>query len=248
MKIKEIIADTKFLSPFDISLPLELHTDASRLGGLAYVLLQSKGDKKKAVIHCGSTSLTDTQKNYSTTELELLGIVWGLQKCAFYCKGAPQINVFTDHAALVSLTEKELIKINNSRLVNMLEKIIDFNYKVYHLPGSQNKTADFLSRHTLARKEAPEFPRGKCSVLVRTVRSQSTTWEDASIWRVAAKTAECPEAQQIMEAVKQDKILKELPKEHPARTLSDIWDDAGVEATRRGEVLTFGEKIFIPRN
>merc|ERR1712033_139018 len=114
------------------------------------MLLESKGEKKKAVIQCGSTSLTDTQKNYSTTELELLGIVWGLQKCTFYCKGAPQINVFTDHAALVSLTVKELIKINNSRLVSMLEKIIDFNYKVYHLPGSQNKTADFLSRHTLA--------------------------------------------------------------------------------------------------
>ena len=126
----------------------------------------------------------------------------------------------------------------------MLEKIIDYNYKVYHLPGSQNKTADFLSRHTLPGKEAPEFPRGKCSVLVKTVRSQSTTWEDASIWKVATRTAECTETQKIIEAVKQGRGMKELPKEHPARTLSDIWDDAGVEETRKGEVLTFGEKIF----
>ena len=155
LKIKEIISATKFLAPFDINLPLELHTDASRLGGLAYVLLQKREGKEKAVIQCGSTSLTETQRNYSTTELELLGIVWGLQKCAFYCKGAPHISVFTDHAALVSLTDKELIKINNSRIVSMLEKIIDYNYKVYHLSGSQNKTADFLSRHTLPVQEAP---------------------------------------------------------------------------------------------
>ena len=122
LKIKEVISATKFLSPFDINLPLELHTDDSRLGGLAYVLVQRKEGKERAIIQCGSTSLTDTQRNYSTTELELLGIVWVLQKSAFYCQGAPHISVFTDHSALVGLTKKELIKIENTRIVAMLEK------------------------------------------------------------------------------------------------------------------------------
>ena len=120
----------------------------------------------------------------------------------------------------------------------MLEKIIDFNYKVYHLPGSQNVTADFLSRHTLPVQEAPEFPRGKRSVLVKTVRSQATTWEDGSLWKLAEKTSECLETKKIIEAVKQEMDIKNLPKDHPARTLSDIWNDAGVEVTRRGATPT----------
>ena len=99
-----------FLLPFDISFVLEMYTDASRLGGLAYILVKPKGDwKHKAIIQCGSTALTAAQANYSTTELELLAILWGLQKANFYCKGGPRIAVFTDHSALVTLIKKELI-------------------------------------------------------------------------------------------------------------------------------------------
>ena len=36
LRIKEVIGNVDFLSPFNISLPLELYTDASKLGGLAY--------------------------------------------------------------------------------------------------------------------------------------------------------------------------------------------------------------------
>ena len=170
-----------------------MYTDASRLGGLAYVLVQPKEGKQRAIIQCGSTALTDTQRNYSTTELELLGVLCGLQKAAFYCKGAPKVSIFSDHSALVTLTKKELIKIENTRIVAMLEKLIDYNFEIFHLPGTQNVTADFLSRHTLPSKEAPEFPRGKRLVLVKTVRSQKTTWEDGSLWKLAEKTSECQE-------------------------------------------------------
>ena len=130
-----MIGKVDFLSPFDISLPLEMYTDASRLGGLAYILVQPKGEgKHRSIIQCGSTALTAAQQNYSTTELDLLAILWGLQKTSFYCKGAPKISVFTDHSALVTLTKKELIKVENTRLVSMLEKLIDFNIEVFHLP------------------------------------------------------------------------------------------------------------------
>ena len=137
LKIKEVISKVDFLSPFDITLPLEMYTDASCLGGLAYVLFQPKGEgKQRAVIQCGSTALTETQRNYSTTELELLGVLWGLQKAAFYCKGVPKVSIFSDHSALVTLTKKELIKIENTRIVAMLEKLIDYNFEIFHLPGT----------------------------------------------------------------------------------------------------------------
>ena len=128
---------------------MELYTDASKLGGLAYILTQPKGEGKHK---CGSTALSTTQANYSVTELELLAILWALQKASFYCKGAPKISVYTDHSAFVTLTKKELIKVENTRLVSMLEKLADFNIEVFHLPGSKNSTADFLSRHTASSR------------------------------------------------------------------------------------------------
>ena len=107
-----------------------------KLGVLAYILTQPKGEgKHKAIIQCGSAAFSSTQANYSVTELELLVILWSLQKASFYCKGAPKISVYTDHSALVTLTRKELIKVENTRLVSMLEKVADFNIEVFHLPG-----------------------------------------------------------------------------------------------------------------
>ena len=29
--------------------------------------------------------------------------------------------------------------------------------------------------------------------------------------------------------------------------LVDIWQDAGVEITVKGEILTFGEKVYVPK-
>ena len=107
-----------------------MYCDASKEGGLAYLLLQVRKDGSKALIQCGSTSLTDAQSRYSITEIELLAVVWGMQKAAFYTKGAPHVKVYSNHSALTSLYNKELIKIDNQRLVNMLERLADYNYSM----------------------------------------------------------------------------------------------------------------------
>ena len=91
------------------------------------------------------------------------------------------MTVFSDHSTLTSLCTKELIKVQNNRLVIMLEKLSDYNYHVVHLPGSQNRVEDFLSRHPLSTQEAPSFHKHRSSVLVRTVKSQGITREDASL-------------------------------------------------------------------
>ena len=53
-----------------------------------------------------------------------------MTKSAFYTKGAPHITVFSDHAALASLHKNELIKVENMRLVTMLEKLADYSYNI----------------------------------------------------------------------------------------------------------------------
>ena len=112
-----------------------------------------------------------------------------MTKCSFYTKGAPHVTIFSDHAALASLHKKELIKVENMRLVTMLERLTDYSYDIQHLPGARNAAAEYLSRHTTAKEQAPKFAKGRIDVKVCTVRSSP---EDNSLWRVAEAPADAP--------------------------------------------------------
>jgi len=57
------------------------------------------------VICYASRTLTDTQKNYSTTEKELLVVVFALDKFCPYLL-CSKVVVFSDHAALKHLLAK----------------------------------------------------------------------------------------------------------------------------------------------
>ena len=41
--------------------------------------------------------------------------------------------------------------------------------------------------------------------------------------------------------------IKQLLRDHPGRMLAYIWQDVGVELTVKGEILTFGEKVYVPK-
>ena len=121
VRLKKVVSDISVLSPFDPSLPLHLMTDASREGGLGFILLQP-GDGRSNILQCSSATLTPAQCNYSIMELEMLAVVWALGKCEYFTKGAPGITVLTDHASLIGLEKRDLSTVTNGRLVHMLEK------------------------------------------------------------------------------------------------------------------------------
>ena len=63
------------------------------------VVLGQQIDKKLTVICNVSKTLADAQLNYTTTEKELLAVVFALEKFKPYVLGN-KIIVYTDHAAL----------------------------------------------------------------------------------------------------------------------------------------------------
>ena len=132
------------LNHFDISWPTQLVTDASRLHGLGFALMQSKAGATK-VIQCGSRSLSQTEKNYSTLELELTAIVWAVQKCQYFLKGIDTFDVVTDHRPLVGIFQKTLPQIDNARITRLREKISDYAFNVKWVVGKDNFIADALS-------------------------------------------------------------------------------------------------------
>jgi hypothetical protein len=75
---------------FDPALPTELLTDASRLKGLGYALIQ-RDESGMRLIKCGSRSLSPAETRYATIELEALAIHWAIASCRFYLMGGPEV-------------------------------------------------------------------------------------------------------------------------------------------------------------
>ena len=68
-------------------------------------VLGQKKYRKSFVIHYVSKTLDSTQMNYSTTEKELLAVVYALNKFRSYLLGSKTV-VFTDHADVRYLMTK----------------------------------------------------------------------------------------------------------------------------------------------
>ncbi|CAN6552302.1 unnamed protein product [Malus baccata var. baccata] len=139
-QLKELLTTAPIIVPPDWSLPFELMCDASDYA-LVAVLGQRK-DKRPHVIYYASRTLNDAQLNYSTTEKELLAVVFALDKFRSYLIGTKVI-VVTDHAALKYLLTKKEAK---PRLIRWILLLQEFDIEIRDKKGSENVVADHLSR------------------------------------------------------------------------------------------------------
>ena len=49
------------------------------------------------MIHAGSKFLTETESRYAMNELEMLGVVWAINKCRIFLQGLSHFEVVTGH-------------------------------------------------------------------------------------------------------------------------------------------------------
>ncbi|KAM1315775.1 hypothetical protein ACFX2F_019502 [Malus domestica] len=138
--LKEMLTSAPIIVPPDWSLPFELMCDASDYA-LGAVLGQRK-DKRPHAIYYASRTLNDAQLNYSTTEKELLAVVFALDKFRSYLLGTKVI-IYTDHAALKYLFTKKEAK---PRLIRWMLILQEFDIEIRDKKGSENVVADHLSR------------------------------------------------------------------------------------------------------
>ncbi|CAN6723531.1 unnamed protein product [Malus baccata var. baccata] len=138
--LKEMLTSAPIIVPPDWSLPFELMCDASDYA-LGAVLGQRK-DKRPHAIYYASRTLNDAQLNYSTTEKELLVVVFALDKFHSYLLGTKVI-IYTDHTALKYLFTKKEAK---PRLIRWMLLLQEFDIEIRDKKGSENVVADHLSR------------------------------------------------------------------------------------------------------
>ena len=117
-----------------------LDTDAS-LVGVGAVLSQVQ-DGEERVIAYSSRLLSDAERRYSTTRLELLAAVYGLRQYRQYLLGR-HFTLRTDHAALQWLRR---VPEPVGQQARWLDLISEFTFDIQHRPGSKHNNADGLSR------------------------------------------------------------------------------------------------------
>lgn len=75
----ELLTNTPILAFPDFSKAFHLSTDASNIG-ISAVLSQLDDQGRERVIYYASRSLNSAERNYSTIERELLGIIYAVEK------------------------------------------------------------------------------------------------------------------------------------------------------------------------
>nr|GEU78057.1 reverse transcriptase domain-containing protein [Tanacetum cinerariifolium] len=121
-------------------LPFELMCDASDFAIGA--VLGQRHEKHFKPIYYASKTMNDAESNYTTTEKEMLAVVYAFEKFWSYLIMNKSI-VHTDHSALKYLFAKKDAKARLLRWVLLLQ---EFDFKVLDIKEAENLAADYLSR------------------------------------------------------------------------------------------------------
>nr|GEY45407.1 reverse transcriptase domain-containing protein [Tanacetum cinerariifolium] len=138
--LKKKLTEAPILIAPDWDLPFELMCDASDFPIGA--VLGQRHEKHFKPIHYASKTMNDAETNYTTTEKEMLAVVYAFEKFRSYLIMNKSI-VHTDHSALKYLFAKKDAKARLLRWVLLLQ---EFNFKVLDTKGAENLAADHLSR------------------------------------------------------------------------------------------------------
>ncbi len=115
-------------------------TDASSVG-VGAVLFQDYRDLPRYIV-CVSRPLTPSERNYSATKKELLGMIFALRKLRFYLAGR-RFFMYTNHKALEYMLGQRKL---SDMLERWLDEILELDISVEHIPGVSNVLPDCLSR------------------------------------------------------------------------------------------------------
>lgn len=138
--LKEKLCKEPILQYPSFSEPFNLTTDASNYA-IGSVLSQGPPSEDLPIAYASRT-LNKSEINYSTTEKELLAIVWSVKHFRPYLYGR-KFKIYTDHKPLVWLFN---VKDPGSRLVRWRLVLEEYDYEIIYKQGKLNYIADALSR------------------------------------------------------------------------------------------------------
>jgi hypothetical protein len=145
-KVKDMVSQETLLTYPDWSQHFDIHTDSSDFQLGAVISQQGKP------IAFFSRKLNSAQRNYTTTEKELLSIVECCKEFRNILFGYP-IKVYSDHKNLVhAATVSQSQRVMRWRLI-----LEEFGPDIIHIKGEDNIVADAMSRLPTANQNQREY-------------------------------------------------------------------------------------------
>ncbi|KAH9769622.1 hypothetical protein KPL71_012085 [Citrus sinensis] len=142
-KLKEVLTSAHVIQPPNWDLPFEIMCDASDY--VVGAVLGQRVGKLPHVIYYASRTLNDAQLNYSTTEKELLAVIFALEKFRSYLIGSKVI-VYSDHAAIRTVPE-EITRAQKAKIKS------DAKYYVWDEPYLWKHCSDQVIRRCIPETE-----------------------------------------------------------------------------------------------
>jgi hypothetical protein len=124
----------------DFAKEFILTTDASN-EGIGAIISQGHIGKDLPIVYA-SRNFNTVEKSHSTSEEELLAIVWGIKHFRPYLYGR-KFKIASDHKPLTWIMN---IKDPGSRLLRWRIKLEEYDYEIVYKNGALNRNADALSR------------------------------------------------------------------------------------------------------
>nr|GFA40873.1 reverse transcriptase domain-containing protein [Tanacetum cinerariifolium] len=138
--LKDKLTEAPILIAPNWDKPFELMCNASDYAVGA--VLGQRIEKHFRPIHYASKTMNQAETNYTTTEKEMLAVVYAFKKFRSYLIMNKSI-VYIDHSTLKYLFAKKDVKARFLCWILLLQK---FDFKVIDTRGAENYAADHLSR------------------------------------------------------------------------------------------------------
>lgn len=214
--LKKRLASAPVLANPDFSKMFTIQTDSSdhALGG---ILTQGEGNNEHVIAYASRT-LTKSERNYTTTERELLAIKFAISKFLRYVQ-ATKFRVITDHSSLLWLHR---LKNPVGRLARWAAELSQHDIEYVHRPGKLNTVPDALSR-------AP--------IYVDTIEVEE---HDKWYTKMLKKVTELPQNFPLWH-VNDNSLYKMVNLKHNIHTNSKQWKLVVPKAKRNEIMKTFHE-------
>lgn len=140
--IKQLLIQPPVLSAPTGKGQLRLYSDTSRVATGSY--LAEYIDGKEYIIAYYSKRLPPAAKNYSVSELELMGIYLNVTAFRHMLLGK-DFQIYCDHSALVQIFRSKR-QPPTTRIQKLLERLSEYSFQLAYIKGSDLVLSDFLSR------------------------------------------------------------------------------------------------------
>ncbi|KAK1665507.1 hypothetical protein QYE76_053666 [Lolium multiflorum] len=239
--LKKALTTAPVVEPPDWNLPFEIMCDASDF--VVGAVLGQRVDKKLNVIHYASKTLDAAQRNYATTEKELLAVVFACDKFRPYIVDS-KVTIHTDHAAIRYLMTKKDAK---PRLIRWVLLLQEFDLHIIDRKGADNPVADNLSRlENIAYDPVPvndSFPNEQLAVIKVSSRESPCTMVSNNKDKEPLKeNIQDPELKKE-DAREDEEEVEEAPQEHQQATVASIGVISNPSNIKRSARITTGGAV-----